>query len=158
MIRDELTEEDCGLNSSWSISCSFPISFFSSLISNWRNSILWNMPRRSFSILIAVWNFTFLVPLGNCSLRHAVFFSKFSCSYSFTHLCSPQIDAVKYYSVNLSSKAFLLQISKQIRFVHAILQHLPEAILYCCDIFMVGHAVPGVIGFQNLYGHRALLQ
>ena len=73
MIRDELTEEDCGLNSSWSISCSFPISFFSSLISNWRNSILWNMPRRSFSILIAVWNFTFLVPLGNCSLRHAVF-------------------------------------------------------------------------------------
>ena len=25
MIREELTEEDCGLNSSWSMSCFFPI-------------------------------------------------------------------------------------------------------------------------------------
>ena len=106
MIREELTEEDCGLNSSWSISCSFPISPFPLLISNWWNSILGNMPRRSFSILVAVWNFTFPAPLGNCSLRHAVFFSKFSCSYSFTHLCGPQIDAFKYYSVIFQAKLF----------------------------------------------------
>lgn len=107
MIREELTEEDCGLNSSLSISCSFPISLFPSLISNWWNSILWNMPRPSFSVLIAVWNFTFPAPLGNCSLRHAVFFSKFSCSYCLTHLCSPQIYAVKYYSVtNCQAKLF----------------------------------------------------
>ena len=106
MIREELTEEDCGLNSSWSISRSFPISLFPSLISNWWNGILWNMPRRSFSILIAVWNFTFPAPLGNCSLRHAVFFSKFSCSNCLTHLCSPQIDAFRYYSVFFQAKLF----------------------------------------------------
>ena len=104
MIREELTEEDCGLNSSWSISCSFPTSLFPLLISNWWNCILGNMPRRSFSILIAVWNFTFPAPLGNCSLRHAVFFSKFPCSYCLTHLCSPQIYAVKYYSVTVIVK------------------------------------------------------
>ena len=90
-----------GLNSSWSISCSFPISLFPSLISNWWNGILWNMPRWSFSILIAVWNFTFPAPLGNCSLRHAVFFSKLSCSYCLTHLCSPQIDAIISYSADI---------------------------------------------------------
>ena len=88
MIREDLTEEDCGLNSSCSISCSFPLSFFPSLISNWWNGILGNMPRRSFSILIAVWNFTFPAPLGNCSLRHAVFFSKFPCSNCLAHLCN----------------------------------------------------------------------
>ena len=88
MIREALTEEDCGLNSSWSIRCSFPISLFPSLISNWWNGILGNMPRRSFSILIAVWNFTFPAPLGHRGHRHTIFFSKFSCSYSFTHLCS----------------------------------------------------------------------
>ena len=33
-----------------------------------------------------------------------------------------------------------------------------EAILYCCDILMIGHAVPGIIGFQNLYRHLSLLQ
>lgn len=104
MIREELTEEDCGLNSSWSISCSFPISPFSLLISNWWNSILGNMPRRSFSILVAVWNFTFPAPLGNCSLRHAVFFSKFSCSYCLTHLCSPLL-IIRYIS-KLSRKQF----------------------------------------------------
>ena len=38
------------------------------------------------------------------------------------------------------------------------LQHLPEAVLYGCDIFMVGHAVPGVIGLQNLHGHLAFTQ
>ena len=38
------------------------------------------------------------------------------------------------------------------------LQHLPEAVLYGCDIFMVGHVVPGVIGLQNLHGHLAFTQ
>ena len=106
MIREDLTEEDCGLNSSCSISCSFPLSFFPSLISNWWNGILGNMPRRSFSILIAVWNFTFPAPLGHSGHRHTIFFSKFPCSYCLTHLCSPQIYAVKYYSVIFQAKLF----------------------------------------------------
>ena len=106
-IREEVTDEDCGLNNS-SIFSSSLASLFPSLISNWWNGILGNMLRRSFSILIAVWNFTFPAPLGNRSLRYTIFFSKFSCPYSFTHLCSPQIYAVKYYSFNLSSKTLLL--------------------------------------------------
>ena len=68
------------------------------------------MPRRSFSILIAVWNFTFPAPLGNCGLRHAIFFSKFSCSYSFTHLCNipfmkapPNYTFSLYFSLNIFS-------------------------------------------------------
>ena len=40
--------------------------------------------------------------------------------------------------------------------VHAVFQHLFEAVLYCCDILMVGHTVPGIIGFQNLHRHLAV--
>lgn len=54
------------------------------------------MPGWSFPVLVTIWNFSFPTPLGNCGLRHAVFFSKFSCSYSFTHLCS-----CRHYSVCL---------------------------------------------------------
>ena len=38
------------------------------------------------------------------------------------------------------------------------LQHLPEAVLYGCGIFVVGHAVPGVVGLQNLHGRLAFTQ
>ena len=34
-----------------------------------------------------------------------------------------------------------------------VLKHLPETVLYGYNIFVVGHAVPGVIGLQNLHGH-----
>ena len=50
-----------------------------------------------------------------------------------------------------------LQITEQVSLVHTILQHLLEAVLYRCDILMIGHAIPCIIGFQNLYGHLALL-
>ena len=30
---------------------------------------------------------------------------------------------------------------------------IPETVLYGYNIFVVGHAVPGVIGLQNLHGH-----
>ena len=44
-----------------------------------------------------------------------------------------------------------LQITEQISLVYAVLQHLLEAVLYSCDIFMVGHAVPGVVGFVSCH-------
>ena len=49
-----------------------------------------------------------------------------------------------------------LQITEEICLVHAVFQHLFEAVLYCCDILMVGHTVPGIIGFQNLHRHLAV--
>ena len=42
----------------------------------------------------------------------------------------------------------LLQIAEKVCFVHAIHQHLLEAVLYCCDIFVIGHAIPGIVCFQ----------
>ena len=51
-----------------------------------------------------------------------------------------------------------LQITEQISLVYAVLQHLLEAVLYGCNILMVGHAVPCIISLQNLHGHFPLLQ
>ena len=51
-----------------------------------------------------------------------------------------------------------LEITEQVSLVHTVLQHLFKAILYGRNIFMVGHAVPCVVGLQNLHRHLALLQ
>ena len=51
-----------------------------------------------------------------------------------------------------------LQITKQVSLIHAVLQHLLETFLNSCDILMIGHAIPGIIGFQNLHRHLTLLQ
>ena len=53
---------------------------------------------------------------------------------------------------------YFLQVTKQISLVHAVLQHLLKAVLYGCNILVVGHAVPGIIGLQNLHGHLAFTQ
>ena len=53
---------------------------------------------------------------------------------------------------------YFLQVTKQVSLVHAVLQHLLKAVFYGCNIFVVGHAVPGVIGLQNLHGHLAFTQ
>ena len=48
--------------------------------------------------------------------------------------------------------------SEQVGLIHAVLQHLLEAVLYSCNILMVGHTIPGVVGLQNFFGHLTLLQ
>ena len=39
--------------------------------------------------------------------------------------------------------------AEQVSLIHAVLQHLLEAILYCCNILIVGHAIPCIISLQN---------
>ena len=51
-----------------------------------------------------------------------------------------------------------LQITEQVSLIHAVLQHLFEAVLYCCDILVIGHTVPCIVGFQNFHEHFSLLQ
>ena len=53
---------------------------------------------------------------------------------------------------------YFLQVAEQVSLVHTVLQHLLKAVLYGCNIFVVGHAVPGVISLQNLHGHLAFTQ
>ena len=57
-----------------------------------------------------------------------------------------------------SSILLMVLMIKSSAVIHAVLQHFFEAVLYGCDIFVVGHAVPGVVGLQNLHGHLAFTQ
>ena len=61
-------------------------------------------------------------------------------------------------SKSIVSFIVCLQITEQVSLVHTVLQHLLEAVLYSCDILMIGHTIPSVIGFQNLHRHLSLLQ
>ena len=58
----------------------------------------------------------------------------------------------------LDNTLIILQITEQASFIHAILQHLLEAVLYGCDILMAGHSVPCIVRFQNLHIHLSLFQ
>lgn len=52
----------------------------------------------------------------------------------------------------------LHQITEQLCLIHAFLQHLLKAVLHRCNILMIGHSVPCIIGLQDLHGHLSLLQ
>ena len=41
----------------------------------------------------------------------------------------------------------LYQITEQLCLIHAFLQHLLKAFLHCCNILVIGHSIPCIIGF-----------
>ena len=60
---------------------------------------------------------------------------------------APGVDFQSCGNLPHSIAPIILQIAEQISLIHAILQHLFKAILYCYNILMVGHSVPGIVGF-----------
>lgn len=61
-------------------------------------------------------------------------------------------------SKSIVSFIIVYKIAKQICFVHAVFQHLLEAVLHSCNIFMAGHTIPSIVGFQDFHRHLSLFQ